>query len=76
MPVPDTMRARLSTALADVCGPQVTFGQVLAFILVSQALEGNTRAIQTILDRTEGRVSQPVDPSGGEIEFRVIRCDL
>lgn len=70
----NAMRESARSAFLEVYGPSPTFGQMLAFKLVQMAAKGNMLAMNTLLDRTEGKVTQKVSgEDGGPIEFIVRR---
>jgi hypothetical protein len=78
-PIPAAMKAKLAPAFAEVFGENATVGEMLAFKLIAQAAKGNMQAMNTIMNRVEGRVSEKVSLSGPESEpvvFRVIRADV
>jgi hypothetical protein len=68
------MKEKLPSLFTDVCGEDATFGQMLAFKLVAQAVEGDMKAMSAVLDRVEGKVRPNVGLSGADDEpiIRVI----
>jgi hypothetical protein len=54
-------------------GKQVA--DILAYIIVREALKADHQFLSTLLDRTEGKVTEPIENSGG-LEIRVIYEDL
>jgi Family of unknown function (DUF5681) len=78
-PVPASMKAKLPPTFTEVYGDNATFGEMLAFRLVADAANGNMKAIATVLDRAEGKVTQKMALSGEASEpvtFRVIRVNV
>jgi hypothetical protein len=76
-PIPETMKAKLPPIFVEVYGTEATFGQVLAFKLVSQGMKGDMQAAKEILDRVEGKVKQSVamaGDDGGPIQFTLTRA--
>lgn len=63
-PIPETMKTQLSPIFVEVYGTEATFGQVLAFKLVTQGLRGDMQAAREILDRVEGKVTKKVEHGG------------
>lgn len=63
-PVPEAMKAKLPPIFVEVYGTHATFGQVLAFQLVTQGLRGDMQAAKEILDRVEGKVTKKLEHSG------------
>ena len=75
-PIPATMRAQLPALFTEVYGENATFGQMLAYKVIAQAAKGDIQAMNTVLDRVEGKVRQNVGVSGensGPVEFRLTR---
>ena len=53
---------------------KLTYAQLLVITLINRALLGDTKAIDMILDRVDGKVVQPVSgPGGGPIPFDLER---
>jgi hypothetical protein len=78
-PIPAAMRAKLPPMFRELYGDEATFGQMLAFTVISQAASGDMRAMTTVLDRAEGKVKQSLGVSGedgNELEFRVVHIGL
>jgi len=76
-PIPDTMKQKLPPVFVEVYGTDATFGQLLAFKLVTQGLKGDIQAAKEVLDRVEGKVKQSVAmgaEGGGPIQFVVTRA--
>lgn len=63
-PIPEAMKAKLPPIFVDVYGTEATFGQVLAFKLITQGLRGDMQAAKEILDRVEGKVTKKLEHSG------------
>jgi hypothetical protein len=75
-PIPAAMKDKLPPIFTAVYGDNATFGQMLAFKLLAEAAQGDVRAMNTVLDRVEGKVKPSVGLSGvndGAVVFRVIR---
>ena len=67
----------LRSELSAVYGEHPTFGQMLAFQLISQAGKGEIAALSALLDRVEGKVTQKTSVEGSsDLVLRVIRADL
>jgi hypothetical protein len=75
-PIPEAMKEKLPAIFVEVYGTEATFGQILAFKLVTQGLKGDMQAAKEILDRVEGKVKQSVamaGEDGGPVEFKLTR---
>jgi hypothetical protein len=78
-PIPAAMKEKLPSLFTDVCGEDATFGQMLAFKLVTKAAKGDMKAMNAVLDRAEGKVRQNVglsDANDDALTFRVLRVDI
>jgi hypothetical protein len=76
-PIPELMREKVPQIFVEVYGSNATFGQLLAFKLITQAVKGDMQAAKEVLDRVEGKVKQSVAMSGdggGPIQFVVTRA--
>lgn len=76
MPVPAAMKERLPSMFAELHGEGATFGQLLAFNAIAEAARGNLKALSTILERVEGKVSQTMNVAGeqgGPVVFTICR---
>jgi hypothetical protein len=75
-PIPESMKAKLPEIFIEVYGKDATFGQMLAFQLIAQAVKGDMQAVKEVLDRVEGKVKQSVAMAGessGPVEFTLRR---
>lgn len=76
MQIPVEMKERVPQAFRRLYGEEATFGELLAFQVIAKAAEGDMKAMNAVLERVEGRVSQSVAVSGSEEVFRTIVLDL
>lgn len=71
------MQLDFRSDLSAVYGDHPTFGQMLAFQLISQAGKGEIAALSALLDRVEGKVTQKTSVEGSsDLVLRVFRADL
>ena len=76
MPIPAGTKEKLPAMFAELYGEGATFGQLLAFNAIQEAAMGNVKALGTILDRVEGKVSRTTKLEGevgGPIVFTLSR---
>jgi hypothetical protein len=67
---------RLRAHIDDVDADGSSRSEQLAITLYKLAREGDIRAIRTVLDRLEGKVTTPPpDPEGQQITFRIEYAD-
>ncbi len=73
--IPESMEAKLPPFFVEMYGAEATFGQLLAFKMVTKAANGDMRAIREVLDRVEGKVANKIAGGDGDgpVEFQVIR---
>ena len=88
-PITDYLRSQLETAIPSemlsrmkseyredfsaVYGDRPTFGQMIAFQLISQAARGDAAVLSLLLDRVEGKANQKnVREENNEVVFRVV----
>jgi hypothetical protein len=72
-PIPAAMKAKLPAAFTEVYGDDASFGEMLAFKVIDQAAKGDIRAMNTVMERAEGKVKQSVSLSGEDDNEAVIR---
>jgi hypothetical protein len=73
------MRRNLPETFVEIHGETATFGQMIAFKLIAQAADGDMQAVNAVLDRVEGKVSQRHAISGveaGPVEFTLKRVSV
>jgi Family of unknown function (DUF5681) len=78
-PLPKEIIAKLSPTFSEIYGENATFGEMLAFKLIIQASQGDMRAMNILMERVEGKVTQNLAHSGSTEEpivFRVIRVNV
>jgi len=78
-PIPEAMRRNLPEIFVEIYGDTATFGQMIAFKLIAQAADGDMQAVNAVLDRVEGKVSQRHAISGdeaGSVEFTLKRVSV
>jgi hypothetical protein len=71
-PIPAATRAKLPPIFTEVYGDKATFGEMLAFKVIAQAAKGNMTAMNTVMDRVEGKVRQNVALTGDGLVVRII----
>jgi hypothetical protein len=67
------LRKQLLEALPD-CKTDAVKADLVILALVEEARSGNIQAIQMILDRLEGKVTDKVDVTGAAVIFNVIEA--
>jgi ribosomal protein S10 len=75
----DELRARLGQRVPEAIAEKwslprgITYAAAIAKRLLDQAVDGNVRAVEEIVDRTEGKAPQPIPLTSGDVRIVVRR---